>query len=91
MHSAFYIAVHNVISKNLCTAKIKPEWRKCLLKKYYEDAGDNAAFERFVEVLCRIIQKYGKQVLKSQNGHIEQMADVSDGEKQNTMIEDKAA
>lgn len=61
------------------------------MKKYYEDAGDNAAFERFVEVLCRIIQKYGNQVLESQNGHIEQMTDVSDGEKQNTMIEDKAA
>lgn len=61
------------------------------MKKYYEDAGDNAAFERFVGVLCRIIQKYGKQVLESQNRHIEQMTDVSDEEKQNTMIEDKAA
>lgn len=61
------------------------------MKKCYEDAGDNAAFERFVEVLCRIIQKYGKQVLESQNRHIEQMTDVSDEEKQNIMGKDKAA
>lgn len=61
------------------------------MKKYYEDAGDNAAFERFVEVLCRIIQKYGNKVLESQNRHIEQKTDASDGEKQNIMSKDKAA
>lgn len=36
----------------------------CLLKKYYEDAKYNAAFERCVDVMTRLIEKYGHQVLE---------------------------
>ena len=36
----------------------------CLLQKYYEDAKYNAAFERCVDVMARLIEKYGHQVLE---------------------------
>ena len=34
------------------------------MKKYYEDAKYNAAFERCVDVMTRLIEKYGHQVLE---------------------------
>ena len=33
------------------------------MKKYYEDAKYNAAFVRCVDVMSRMLQKYGHQVL----------------------------
>lgn len=33
------------------------------MQKYYEDAKYNAAFERCVDVMARLIEKYGHQVL----------------------------
>ena len=35
-------------------------------KKYYDDPKDNAAFDRCIDVMTRLILKYGKQVLESQ-------------------------
>ena len=34
------------------------------MQKYYEDAKYNAAFERCVDVMARLIEKYGHQVLE---------------------------
>lgn len=34
------------------------------MQKYYEDAKYNAAFERCVDVMVRLIEKYGHQVLE---------------------------
>ena len=36
------------------------------MKKYYDDPKDNAAFDRCIDVITRLILKYGKQVLESQ-------------------------
>ena len=36
------------------------------MKKYYDDSKDNAAFDRCIDVMTRLILKYGKQVLESQ-------------------------
>lgn len=33
------------------------------MKKYYENANDNAAFIRCVDVLTQLMQKYGVQIL----------------------------
>ena len=33
------------------------------MQKYYEDAKYNAAFERCVDVMTQLIEKYGHQVL----------------------------
>ena len=34
------------------------------MQKYYEDAKYNAAFERCVDVMARLIEKYGHPVLE---------------------------
>ena len=34
------------------------------MQKYYEDAKYNAAFERCVDVMAQLIEKYGHQVLE---------------------------
>ena len=34
------------------------------MQKYYEDAKYNAAFERCVDVMVQLIEKYGHQVLE---------------------------
>jgi len=34
------------------------------LQKYYEDSKSNAAFMRCVDIMTRLIQKYGTQVLE---------------------------
>lgn len=39
---------------------------RSLLKKYYDNPRDNAAFDRCIDVMTRLILKYGKQVLESQ-------------------------
>lgn len=36
------------------------------MKKYYDNAKDNAAFDRCIDVMARLMQRYGPQVLKQQ-------------------------
>ena len=36
----------------------------CLLKKYYDTETDNASFVRCIDVMAKLIQKYGSTVLK---------------------------
>lgn len=40
------------------------------MRKYYEDAKYNAAFERCIDVMARMIQRYGNQVLKQQANQV---------------------
>ncbi len=46
------------------------------MKKYYDDSKDNAVFDRCIDVMTKLILKYEKQLLESQE---------SDGN--NTIIE----
>jgi hypothetical protein len=36
------------------------------LKKYYEEAKYNAAFDRCIDVMARLIEKYGSSILENQ-------------------------
>jgi hypothetical protein len=36
------------------------------LKKYYEEAKYNAAFDRCIDVMARLIEKYGPSILENQ-------------------------
>lgn len=36
----------------------------CLLKKYYDTETDNASFVRCIDVMAKLIQKYGSTVLE---------------------------
>ena len=38
--------------------------RSGLLKKYYDDPKCNAAFDRCIDVMVRLMQKYGPQLLE---------------------------
>ena len=41
------------------------------MRKYYEDAKYNAAFDRCIDIMARMIQRYGSQVLEKQEKQIE--------------------
>ncbi len=49
------------------------EERSSLLSKVYDDPKYNAAFDRCVDVMARLLQKYGPQVL-------EQMEDAAEND-----------
>ena len=38
------------------------------MQKYYEDSKSNAAFVRCVDIMTKLIQKYGTQVLEEIDG-----------------------
>lgn len=59
------------------------EERSGLLRKYYEEAKYNAAFDRCVDVMVQLMQKYGNQVLKAQNQKISGFPNVAAEEKFN--------
>lgn len=40
------------------------------MRKYYEDAKYNAAFDRCIDVMARMIQRYGNQVLERQENNV---------------------
>ena len=66
-------------------------WRDCLLMKYYEEAKYNAAFDRCVDVMTQLLQKYGHQVLDKLEQDAPQTADCSKDDKQAQPFTDKAA
>ncbi len=37
-----------------------------LLSRYYDNPKENAAFDRCIDVMSKMLQKYGKQVLEQQ-------------------------
>ena len=53
----------------------KDDGGNCLLQKYYEDSKSNAAFMRCVDIMTKLIQKYGTQVLEEIDGKTLAMID----------------
>lgn len=45
------------------------------MKKYYDNANENAAFIRCVDVMTQLMQKYGSQVLDTQKEEQETIED----------------
>ena len=54
--------------------------------KYYEDAKYNAAFERCIDVMARMIQRYGNQVLKQQENQVA----INSGDNSEKIVEQKS-
>ena len=61
------------------------------MKKYYEEAKYNAAFDRCVDVMTQLLQKYGHQVLDKLEQDALQTVERSKGDKQAQPLTDKAA
>lgn len=61
------------------------------MKKYYEEAKYSAAFDRCVDVMTRMIQKYGQQVLEEQETETLKTTECSHNHKQSKPVFDKAA
>ena len=61
------------------------------MKKYYEEAKYNAAFDRCVDVMTQLLQKYGHQVLDKLEQDAPQTADCSKDDKQAQPLTEKPA
>ena len=66
-------------------------WRICLLTKYYEETKYNAAFDRCVDVMTRLIQKYGHQVLENKEADALKETECSEDDKQSQPLNKQAA
>ena len=61
------------------------------MKKYYEEAKYNAAFDRCMDVMTQLLQKYGHQVLDKLEQEAPQKAEHSEESNQAQPLTDKAA
>ncbi len=61
------------------------------MKKYYEDAKYNAAFDRCVDVMTQLLLKYGPQVLEELDQDASQGAEYSMEKQESQPIIDLAA
>ena len=61
------------------------------MKKYYEEAKYNAAFDRCVDVMSQMLQKYGHQVLDKLEQDAPQEVENSEGSSHAQLLTDKAA
>ena len=61
------------------------------MKKYYEEAKYNAAFDRCVDVMSQMLQKYGHQVLDKLEQGAPQEVEHSVESNQAQPLTDKAA
>ncbi len=61
------------------------------MKKYYEEAKYNAAFDRCVDVMSQLLQKYGHQVLDKLEQDASQKVEHSEESNQAQPLTDKAA
>ena len=61
------------------------------MKKYYEEAKYNAAFDRCMDVMTQLLQKYGHQVLDKLEQESPQKAEHSVESDQAQPLTDKAA
>ena len=61
------------------------------MKKYYEEAKYNAAFDRCVDVMSQMLQKYGHQVLDKLEQDAPQEVEHSEESNQAQPLTDKAA
>ena len=60
------------------------------MKKYYEEAKYNAAFDRCVDVMNQMLQKYGHQVLDKLEQDAPQGVEHSEESNQAQLLTDKA-
>ena len=61
------------------------------MKKYYEEAKYNAAFDRCVDVMSQMLQKYGHQVLDKLEQDASQEVEHSEESNQAQSLTNKAA
>ena len=61
------------------------------MKKYYEEAKYNAAFDRCVDVMTQLLQKYGHQVLDKIEQDAPQTGEQPVDDKREQPLIDKAA
>ena len=61
------------------------------MKKYYEEAKYNVAFDRCVDVMSQMLQKYGHQVLDKLEQDAPQGVEHSEESNQAQLWTDKAA
>lgn len=61
------------------------------MKKYYEEAKYNAAFDRCVDVMTRMLQKYGAQVLDKMEQDTSQEMKFSEENSRTQSLTNKAA
>ena len=61
------------------------------MKKYYEESKYNAAFDRCVDVMSQMLQKYGHQVLDKLEQDAPQGVEHSEESNQAQLLTDKAA
>ena len=61
------------------------------MKKFYEEATYSAAFDRCVDVMSQMLQKYGHQVLDKLEQDTPQTVECSKDDKQAQPLTDKAA
>ena len=61
------------------------------MSKVYDDSKYNAAFDRCVDVMSQLFQKYGHQVLDKLEQDAPQTAECSKDDKQVQPLTDKAA
>ena len=61
------------------------------MTKYYEEAKYNAAFDRCVDVMSQLLQKYGHQVLDKLEQDASQKVEHSEESNQAQPLTDKAA
>lgn len=61
------------------------------MQKYYEDSKSNAAFVRCVDIMTRLIQKYGTQVLEGIDGKSFPAIEAAGPNQKARRIQEKAA
>lgn len=61
------------------------------MQKYYEDSKSNAAFMRCVDIMTRLIQKYGTQVLEEIDGTTLPAIEAAGPNQKARCIQEKAA
>ena len=61
------------------------------MKKYYEEAKYNAAFDRCVDVMSRLLIKYGNQALEKLEQDASQVVECSQEDRTAQPLMDKAA
>ena len=55
------------------------------MRKYYEDAKYNAAFERCIDVMARMVQRYGSQILEKKENQVT----INKGENPENIVKQK--
>lgn len=60
------------------------------MKKYYDNAKDNAAFDRCIDVMAKMMLKYGNQVLERQEKNASLSLSDQPNEKKDGILDNAA-